>query len=160
MAVDGKRRLAVICFGGMRVPPSLAIALAFVGLAFPTVFWKTIQYTGLVMAIAVVVNGLLILDFKAAMDRGYALCRLSEQARREGRLAPAELSFASPASPASFPPRTARGPAQFGRRRQHPFSLALPRGVLPASVQDRGRGAPGRAAPGGLPPGTFSARRR
>lgn len=49
---------------------------------------------GLVLAIAVVVNGLLILDFKAAMDRGWAVCRLGEQALREGRLAPAELSFA------------------------------------------------------------------
>ena len=39
-------------------------------------------------------NGLLVLDFKAGVDRSYALCRLSERAMREGRLLPAELSFA------------------------------------------------------------------
>lgn len=42
----------------------------------------------------VIANGLLVLDFKAWVDRGTALCFVSEKALREGRLKPEELSFA------------------------------------------------------------------
>lgn len=40
-----------------------------------------------------VVNALLVLDFKASLDRAAALCFASEQALRDGRLQPEELYF-------------------------------------------------------------------
>lgn len=62
------------------------------GASVPGRWWRYAATSTLVAA--TVLNGLLVLDFKAAMDRGYALCLLSEKALREGRLLPAELSFA------------------------------------------------------------------
>lgn len=49
---------------------------------------------GLVLFGSIGANALLVLDFKAWIDRGAALCEVSERALRDGSLRPEELGFA------------------------------------------------------------------